>query len=262
MIELLEHQLLAVALASLRLGVCWHVMPLLARDTLPTLLRSGMVIAMSLIFAPALLPLVQQASVPMLCIAALGEGLIGLMLGIAVSALFWAVQTAAALIEVQGGSQIATLFDPSSGGEDGPLSVGLRSAFVAYFVSLGGIAWLLGVVTVSFQVWTPGQPLFEALPSGAHGVVDWGLGLLDSSAAAGISLAAPVVVSMLAVELGLGMVGRVAPQLQVFFAAMPLKALVSLGVLAIQMTSILADLVDRIPAPARFISGLQGAAGG
>jgi type III secretory pathway component EscT len=43
-----------------------------------------------------------------------------------------------------------------------------------------------------------------------------------------LRVAAPFVLLMLMVEMGLGLLGRYAPQLNVFFLALPLKALVLL----------------------------------
>jgi type III secretion protein T len=49
----------------------------------------------------------------------------------------------------------------------------------------------------------------------------------------GVVMAAPAILAMFLSELGLAMVSRFAPQLQVFFLAMPIKSAIAILVLAI-----------------------------
>ena len=64
-------------------------------------------------------------------------------------------------------------------------------------------------------------------------------------------LAAPVLIAMLMSELGLALVSRFAPQLQVFFLAMPIKSALALFVLVIYSST----LFDYSFVPVREMSG-------
>ena len=59
---------------------------------------------------------------------------------------------------------------------------------------------------------------------------------------AGISLAAPVLVSILAVKVGLGIISRSAPRVQVFFVGFALAILVGILVLMTTTPEIIAHL--------------------
>jgi len=63
-------------------------------------------------------------------------------------------------------------------------------------------------------------------------------------------LAAPVLIAMLMSELGLALVSRFAPQLQVFFLAMPIKSALALFVLVIYSST----LFDYSLAPIRELT--------
>lgn len=59
------------------------------------------------------------------------------------------------------------------------------------------------------------------------------LGQLDHMMYLAIVMSAPVILAMFLSELGLAMISRFAPQLQVFFLAMPIKSAVAMLVLAV-----------------------------
>ena len=63
-----------------------------------------------------------------------------------------------------------------------------------------------------------------------------------------VGLAAPVIVALLLADLALGVVGRVTPALPVYFAAMPLKAVLSVGIVLLGLGALDAALVVGWPA--------------
>lgn len=62
------------------------------------------------------------------------------------------------------------------------------------------------------------------------------LGMLDRLMRLAVLFAAPVIVAMFLAEIGLAIVGRSAPQMDVFFLAMPVKSGVAMFMLAIYVT--------------------------
>jgi type III secretion protein T len=59
------------------------------------------------------------------------------------------------------------------------------------------------------------------------------LGLLDRMMRLAVLMGAPVIIAMFLSEIGLALVSRFAPQLQVFFLAMPIKSGLAIFVLAV-----------------------------
>ncbi len=68
--------------------------------------------------------------------------------------------------------------------------------------------------------------------------------LLESA----VGLAAPVIVALLLADIALGVVGRVTPALPVYFAAMPLKGVLSIGIVLLGLGALDAALVAGWPA--------------
>ena len=68
--------------------------------------------------------------------------------------------------------------------------------------------------------------------------------LLESA----VSLAAPVLVALWLADVALGVVGRAAPQIPIYFAAMPLKALLGLGRRLVGLGSVDAAFTAGLPA--------------
>lgn len=125
---------------------------------------------------------------------------------------------------------MSEVLSPASEGRQSPLGDAYLMLACVLFFQLDGLAHIVTAIGRSY----------EAVPAGLVSQVAFGdrMGALSSlviraSAGlleAGIGLAAPVVVTLLLVDLGLGAVARFSPQFPVYFAAMPLKALLGVGV--------------------------------
>jgi type III secretion protein T len=72
----------------------------------------------------------------------------------------------------------------------------------------------------------------------------------------GLLLSAPMIVAMFLAEMGLALVSRFVPQLQVFFLAMPIKSALAFLVLVLYFSTILdysLDLIEQTPATLRLL---------
>lgn len=78
----------------------------------------------------------------------------------------------------------------------------------------------------------------------------------------GVQLAAPVLVFSLIFNLASGLVGRVMPQFQIFFAAAPLSVILGLSIFALSLGVIGTVFIDRYRALAQLFAGGAGGAGG
>jgi type III secretion protein T len=98
------------------------------------------------------------------------------------------------------------------------------------FVS-GGIFALFDGLYASYVLWPPAT-YFPHLDL-SH--AEFFLGQLDNLMYLIVFLAAPIIICMFVAELGLALIGRFAPQLNVFFLAMPIKSGIAIFVLAIYL---------------------------
>jgi type III secretion protein T len=159
----------------------------------------------------------------------LKEILIGLLIGFTFVIVFHGIQAAGFFIDNQRGSTMASSIDPLLGGQTSPIGMLLTQAFVVYFFVTGGFLAMLGVIYSSYEV----MPVLTFVPrmpaEGALFISQQ----LDRLVRIAFVLAAPVFAAMFLSELGIAFVGRFAPQLDVFFVAMPVKSAVAFLVLVL-----------------------------
>jgi type III secretion protein T len=140
---------------------------------------------------------------------------------------FHAVQAAGFFIDNQRGSTMASSIDPLLGGQTSPIGMLLTQAFVVYFFITGGFLTMLGVLYASYEVMPVMSFVPRLPPEGALFIMQQ----LDRLIRIAFVLAAPVFAAMFLAEMGVALVSRFAPQLNVFFIAMPIKSGVAFLVL-------------------------------
>jgi len=221
--------LLMVAVLSARIGTALIMFPMFAGDTLPASVRASVIAGLSLCLLPMVgLPhMVELARTDALTLGLLlvKEVALGFGLGFVGSAGFWALHAAGSVIENQAGLTLATTIDPLAGQEDSLIGGFLVQVLTVVFVASGGLLILLGVLYESFRVW----PVLEVAPRIEPSLwLSAGQQVIVAVMELALRVAAPFVLLMLMVEMGLGLLGRYAPQFSVFFLALPLKAAVLL----------------------------------
>jgi flagellar biosynthetic protein FliR len=160
-------------------------------------------------------------------VPALGaEVAIGAAMGLGVLAAFAAVSIAARLLDVQIGFGIGQVFDPVTRRPVPVLSSLLSTTAVLLFFLLDGHHALLRGLAVSLQMIPPGTAASASVPAAhvLHG--------MSSIFGAAFSLAAPVVLCLVLVDLAFGAVARNLPQFNLLVLGTPAKILVGLLVLS------------------------------
>jgi flagellar biosynthesis protein FliR len=145
--------------------------------------------------------------------------LIGITLGFAVRIVFAAVEFAGELIGLQMGLNYAGLFDPATGSQGTATSRFFGTTVAFLFIAANAHLLVVAAVVQSFHAFPVGDaPL-------AWGAEVFGMGLW---------IALPMVGILLFVNLVLGIVARVAPQMNVFAIGFPVT--LGVGLLGILLT--------------------------
>lgn len=155
----------------------------------------------------------------------LSEAVLGLSVGIVVAIVAECFQMAAQIVGMQAGYSYASTIDPSTQSDSGVLLVFAQLTCGLLFFALGldrevvriFAANLASVTTDSF---VPGRPAVDAL-----------LQLAGRIFSTGLRIAMPAVALLLAVDIGLALVGRMNVQLQLLTLAFPVKMLAALALL-------------------------------
>lgn len=232
-VEVIRDYAWSLALVMARILPLFVVLPFTGRNILPGLLRNVVVMAVGLFVLPMMVAEVSQVRLSGVALVGiiLKEALIGLMLGVLIAIPFWALEAAGFIIDNQRGASVAATINPITGHDTSPLGILFNQAFVAFFFLVGGFQILLGLIYDSYLQWHPLTFWPEITPAAAELM----LSQINRLVMLALLLAGPVLVAMFISEVGLALVSRFAPQLQVFILAMPIKsglAMLMLGLYA------------------------------
>ncbi|MBK1616108.1 flagellar biosynthetic protein FliR [Rubrivivax gelatinosus] len=197
----------------------WPFCRVLAFFAATTILGDAMVpvtlrVLLSLVLAVVLLPIAQppQAIDPFSLAgvaATVEQALIGLVLGLAFQLVTAVLGTLGFLASSQIGLSMAVMNDPMNGESSDVVSSLLHVLGILVFFAVDGHLVVAGVAGASFKAWPVGGGLaglsLQALPLAVAWVFS-----------AALLLALPLVLSALVVQIGLGLLNRVSPALNLY----------------------------------------------
>ena len=209
--------------------------PLFGSDRIPRRVKLllALVLAAGLsasVKAPATLP----PTLWQLTLGIGGEIAFGLAMGMILSFTFIAAQWAGEMIGQHMGLNMSEVLDPQFG-QSGSLVGNLYFMMtLVVFLLIGGHREMVRAIRMSF----------DALPLLSLGVdrplVDTLVGLLQSCTSLAVQLAAPVLVTVLVVDLALGCIGKAMPQINVMTVGLTIRSLVGVVVLIVGLSLTLA----------------------
>lgn len=206
----------------------------------PAVVRAGVVMALVVGLAPLVssrLPAVLPDRDAMFVWLA-RELVIGAVYAVAVSLPLFALDWAGRLTDTWRGATLSEVIAPPTGERTSPLGDFYLMTGLALFVTLGGPRVALGAFADGLGV----AP--DAVALDVAQVAFGSLRPITQSLALALAFAAPAALAIVLVELSLGLVGRAAPQLPVFFAGMPLRAGSLLFVALLSISLIVARLPE------------------
>ncbi len=237
----------------LRISGLMLVAPVLGANVVPARLRVVLSLALAVLVSPlappppAFDPLSAQGVLAMAMQVAIGAAI-----GFAVQIAFDALVMAGQLVAMTMGLGFATLVDPARGGATPVLSQFLLILGILLFLSVDGHVALIGVLVESFR-WAPVGPA----GLGQDGL--WSLALWAGKVfEAGLVIALPALIALLGINLGMGVVSRAAPQLNLFAVGFPVAMLFGFLVLLLSLPAlrgVFMDLLEQAFAVAAAVGG-------
>ncbi|GGN90391.1 flagellar biosynthetic protein FliR [Saccharibacillus kuerlensis] len=164
------------------------------------------------------------------------EILMGLLLGFVAYMFLIAIQLAGAVLDIQMGFGMASVFDPTTGAVT-PLTGQFKYMIaMLIFLSMNGHHRLLDAIVYSYN-WVPlDNELFVRIYDGS--VSEFFLKVLGMVMVVAFQMAAPIVVALFLTDVGLGFLAKTAPQFNIFVIGIPIKILVGLTLLLLLMPSL------------------------
>ncbi len=245
----------ALALTQPRILAMFLVLPIFNTQLVPGLLRFSVAAVLGVVMVPVVssqLSLVELQA-PALVLLIVKEAFIGFVIGYLAAIPFWIFEAVGFLVDNQRGASIASTLNPLTGNDSSPLGILFNQAFIVFFLLTGGFTLLLGVLYDSFGLWS----VTQWTPHLRADAVPVLLDQLDRLVRMAVLLAAPVLVAMFLAEIGLALVSRFAPQLQVFFMAMPIKSGLAMLVLVLYAASLFEYGADEVESIGRILPLLR-----
>lgn len=225
----------AVLLVFARIGTAISFLPGFAAAHVSMRIRLLLALATSVLVAPSLagvLPLM-PSSPSALGLLLLGEATVGLFLGSVVWIAFAALQTAGTFTAFLSAFANALTQDPVADQQSSTIAgffttLGITLVFVTDLDQL-----MLRSLVDSYAVFAPGGalPLGDLADAITRNVV--------RSFALGVQLAAPFVLVSLVYNVGMGLLARMVPQLQVFFVGTPIQLSLQIWVMMLTISGIM-----------------------
>ena len=244
LVGMIKEVMFVFAMSFVRITACFTVIPFLnARSLGSAMIRNGFVAALAIFLYPTIVSQQPNTSPQLveLILLLLKESMIGMFIGFIATIPFWAMESAGFIIDNQRGASMANMNNAMTGSESSPMGIFFSQSFLAFFLSVGLFLMLLEIVLSSYVAW----PIFSFYPKLGPEAMLFFMKQFDLIITVSVWLAAPAMICMFITEFGIALIGRSAPQLNVFILAMPIKSAVAL-MLLIAYFSIILEMSEKI----------------
>lgn len=241
-ISLLPQTAFLFMLMFARLGTLVMLMPAIGERTMPARIRLSLALAITLVLYPAVSRAypAMPASFAGVVTALAGELMIGFGIGLIARMITTSLQTAGTTIAFQMGLGFALSVDPSQG-QQGALIGNFLTIMALTMIFVTDLHHLvLAALYDSYTMFRPG----ETWPVGDFSAA--ALQTITETFVIGIQIAAPFIVFGLIFNLGLGILSRLMPQLQIFFIAMPASITVGFILLMFLIGAVMMWYLDHV----------------
>jgi flagellar biosynthetic protein FliR len=236
--------ILTVALLMSRLLPVIIFSPFLGGEVVPTEVKIGLGVLLSLVLFPLVsdrVTLIPVAPLPFIAVL-MKELFIGICIAFIVNLVFMAAQVAGALMDTLGGTAMAQLHVPQIQQQVSLFSSLKLQLTVVLFLTLNGHHLIISALADSLV----SIPLdrFPAFSGGLWPFFEVVIRVSADLFMVGLALAAPVLLATFLTDLSLGMINKVAPQIQVFFISMSIKPMVAVTMTLIALHLLATRLVN------------------
>lgn len=224
----------AFLLIFMRFGMALMIMPGIGDSFVTPQVRLLFALSFSLVLTPALspfLPHIPAGSGPFVMLL-LSEALIGVFIGTVMRIMMSALDTAGMTVSMQAGFSNALIFNPVTATQ-GSLGGALYSMLgVTLLLATDMHHFMLSTVADSYRMF----PAAGNMPD-AGSLLEVVSRAVSTAFMIGIQLALPFIVVGLLVQIGFGLLGRLMPQVQIFFLALPVQITLALLIMSVVISA-------------------------
>ncbi len=233
-------EIIAFALVLLRVSSFVVAWPVFGTEGIPAPIKILFALAMTMIIFPVVgwnqvRDGLETDVLAWLCVR---EVFIGLCIGFLARLFFHAVQVAGEIISVSMGLAGAQLFNPSLGG----MSTAIEQFYVIlatmFFLAINGHHLLISGLVDSFRMVPISETLLSLSQFGGVGA------FVQEIVLVGLKISAPVMISVLVMNITMAVIGRAVPQINVLITSLAVNILVGFAVMIITIPLLLWQMND------------------
>jgi flagellar biosynthetic protein FliR len=204
--------------------------PVFGHQLVPSQMKVALILLLALITVPTLqtLDFAPAESLVDLAAMVLRELMVGFLIGFMFRLLFKAAEMAGSMAGYQVGLSLSTAFDPSVGDSVGAFGRYWMILATLIFLSINGHHLIIRAFNESYVTIAPGQMNVDG--STAELMIRYSAYVLVLA----IKIAAPVLVTLVLMDVALGTVSKVMPTMNIFIVGFPLK--IGVGMLVVAMS--------------------------
>jgi flagellar biosynthetic protein FliR len=223
----------AFMLTFTRIGAAATIMPGIGDSFVPQNIRLYIALGLSLTLMPLVVPHLPHPVPPAAALIALigAEFVIGIFIGTIARIMMTALDTAGMIISMQSGLGSAQMFNPQ---------LATQGSLIGAFLSITGVV-LLFATNMHHLLFFGLMGSYDVFPVGklpdTGSMADVISQAIASSFMIGIQISAPFIVLSIMLYIGMGVLSRLMPQVQVFMLSLPLQITLSLLTLSLMMSA-------------------------
>lgn len=226
-------QLTLFSLIMMRMSGMILFNPLLGRRNIPMTVKSGIILALTVtIYLASVESAFEITNTLQFGFFLMKEFAVGYVIGYAMELFFFAITFGGYVIDFQLGLTMATVYDPQSNSQIAVTGSVLQTWFVLLFFAVDGHLALMKILITSGEVVPYGGIVIT------RGLADRMIEIFLQCAELGIRLSLPILAAEFLVQVGIGIMNKVVPQISIFVINIQLKIIVGLGLLAILFSPI------------------------
>ena len=241
----------AAGLIFARVGAMIMLLPGLGEPYVPSRVRLGFALLVAAALAPTMIDRMPPtpASGWGMALMLMGETLIGLTFGAVSRLLLSSLATAGQIVGLETGLAFAQTADPSANQPGQIFAVFLGTLGLALIFATGLDRMFLAGIAGTYEILAPGAP---PEPGDAAQLA---IATVSSSFRVGFQIAMPLIAAGLVFRLGLGVLSRLIPTIQVFFVIVPLQILGGFVVFALGLSAGMLVWLDSVQRYATWMGG-------
>src|SRR5262250_2880557 len=223
-----------------RIGAMVMLLPGFGETNIPTRIKLSIALLLTLIILPLHRTAYQidMSSLTPLMVMMLHEIIVGIVLGATARVTLSALQVAGSIIAQQMGLGFVTSVDPTQGQQGLLIGNFLTMLGVTLLFSTDSHHLVIAALNDSYKIFAPG----ESMASGD--VASLATRAFSAAFRIGLQLSAPFLVFGLVFNIGLGVLARLMPQMQVYFVAVPLSIFAGFLILAFVIAAMMGTFLD------------------